>query len=168
MLIHQTYSKNLAPQSWHIKFPLYINKNFNKRLTTIFKNWFLLSTDFYILNTCLLNLRCFVVPPHKTKLYGRNLVNMPFICHMPCIYGIIEIRWKYTFFIIHHQLSLNLLSKNLFRYLQLIFTHLIMKYKILGSPIQTVFLHLSNTLEIQILRYLLVYIQWIFSGFIFQ
>ena len=92
MLIHQTYSKNLAPQSWHIKFPLYINKNFNKRLTTIFENCFLLSTDFYILNTCLLNLRYFVVPPHKTKLYGRNLVNMPFIYHIPFIYGIIEIR----------------------------------------------------------------------------
>ena len=52
MLIHHTYSKNVAPQSWHIKLPLSINKNFNKGLTTIFKNRFLLSTDFYTLNTC--------------------------------------------------------------------------------------------------------------------
>ena len=148
--------------------PLYKNKNFSKSLTTIFKNWFLLSTDFYTLNTCWLNLRCFVVPPHKTKLYGRNLANMPFIYHMSFIYGIIEIRWKYTFFIIHHQVNLNLLSKNLFRCLQLLFTQLIMKYTILDSPIRTVFLHLPNTLEIQILRYLLVYIQWIFWGFIFH
>ena len=55
---------------------LFINKYFNKCLPTIFKNWFTLSSDFHTYNTRWSNLGCIVVPPHNTKLYGRNLVNI--------------------------------------------------------------------------------------------
>ena len=55
---------------------LFINKCFNKCLPTIFKNWFTLSSDFHTYNTCWSNLGCTVVPPHSTKLYGRNSVNI--------------------------------------------------------------------------------------------
>ena len=55
---------------------LFINKYFNKCLPTIFKNWFTLSSDFHTYNTRWSNLGCIVVPPHNTKLYGRNSVNI--------------------------------------------------------------------------------------------
>ena len=55
---------------------LFINKYFKKCLPTIFKNWFILSSDFQTYSTRWSNLGCIVVPPHNTKLYGRNLVNI--------------------------------------------------------------------------------------------
>ena len=55
---------------------LFINKYFNKCLPTIFKNWFTLSSDFYIYSTHWSNIGCIVVPRHNTKLYGRNSVNI--------------------------------------------------------------------------------------------
>ena len=55
---------------------LFINKYFNKCLPTIFKNWFTLSSDFRNYNTGWSNLGCIVVPPHNTKLCGRNSVNI--------------------------------------------------------------------------------------------
>ena len=55
---------------------LFINKYFNKCLHTIFKNWFTLSSDFNTYYTRWSNLGCIVVPPHSTKLYGRNSVKI--------------------------------------------------------------------------------------------
>ena len=65
---------------------LFINKYFNKCLPTIFKNWFTLSSDFHIYNTHWSNLGCIVVPPHNTKLYGRNSVNISAVCAWKIIY----------------------------------------------------------------------------------
>ena len=39
-------------------------------MSNIFKNWFTLSSDIHTYNTRI------VVPPHNTKLYGRNPVNI--------------------------------------------------------------------------------------------
>ena len=55
---------------------LFINKYFNKCLHTIFKNWFTLSSDFNTYYTRWSNLGCIVVPPHSTKLYGRNSIKI--------------------------------------------------------------------------------------------
>ena len=55
---------------------LFINKYFNKCLTTIFKNWFTLLFDFHTYSTRWSNLGCIVVPGNDTKLYGRNSVNI--------------------------------------------------------------------------------------------
>ena len=55
---------------------LFMNKYFNKCLPAIFKNWFTLSSDFHTYKTRWSNLGCIVVPPHNTKLYGRNSVNI--------------------------------------------------------------------------------------------
>ena len=54
---------------------LFINKYFNKCLPRIFKNWFTLSSDFHTYNTPWSNLDFTVVPPHNTKLYGRNSIH---------------------------------------------------------------------------------------------
>ena len=54
----------------------FINKYFNKCLPTIFKNCFFLSSDVHNYNTRWSNLGCIIVPPHNTKLYGRNSVNI--------------------------------------------------------------------------------------------
>ena len=58
---------------------LFINKYFNKRLCTIFKNWFTISSDFHTYSTCWPNLGCIIVPPN-TKLYGMTSVNISTIC----------------------------------------------------------------------------------------
>ena len=55
---------------------LFINKYFIKVLRTIFKNWFTLSSDFRTYSTRWSNLVHVVVPPHNTKLCGRNSVNI--------------------------------------------------------------------------------------------
>ena len=55
---------------------LFLNKYFNKCLPTIFKNGFTLSSDFHTYKTRWSNLGCIVVPPHNTKLYRRNSVNI--------------------------------------------------------------------------------------------
>ena len=46
---------------------LFINKYFDKCLTTIFKNWFTLSSEPHTYNTPRPNLGCNVVPRHKTR-----------------------------------------------------------------------------------------------------
>ena len=45
----------------------FINEYFSK---------YLLPSDFQIYNTCWSKLDCLAVPPNKTKLYGRNSVNV--------------------------------------------------------------------------------------------
>ena len=67
-------SKEFLPDKMALKTCLFINKHFNKDLPTNFKNWFTLSSESHALNTRWSNLGCFVAPPYKTKLYGRNLV----------------------------------------------------------------------------------------------
>ena len=55
---------------------LFTNRYFSKCLPTIFTNWFTLSSDFHAYNNRWFNLGCNDVPPHNTKLYGRNSVNI--------------------------------------------------------------------------------------------
>ena len=65
------FSDQIVPENC-----LFLNRYFNKCLPTIFKNWFTLSSDFHIYSTRWSNLSCLVVPPHNTKLYGRNSDNV--------------------------------------------------------------------------------------------
>ena len=64
------------PDKIAIEKCLFINKYFKKCLSTIFENWFSLSSDFHTYDTRWSNLGCVVVPPHNTKLYGRSSVNI--------------------------------------------------------------------------------------------
>ena len=53
------------------------NKNYlNQTLPTPFKNWFTLSTDSHTHNKRWSDLGCLKIPPHKTKIYGRQFVNI--------------------------------------------------------------------------------------------
>ena len=85
------------------------NKNyFNQTLPTTFKNWFTLSTDSHTQNKRWSNLGCLKIPPHKTKIYGRQFVNS-------AIYT-----WNYFQShhrnIMFHQLSLTRLKKLIMQY----------------------------------------------------
>ena len=88
-LNHNAHTSPLFRDLNILKFPdkialencLFINKYFNKCLHTIFKNWFTLSSDFNTYYTRWSNLGCIVVPPHSTKLYGRNSVNISAVSH---------------------------------------------------------------------------------------
>ena len=62
------------------------NKYCNKCLPIIFENWFTLSSDFHTCNTRWSNIGCIVVPPHNTKRYGRNSVNISAVCAWKIIY----------------------------------------------------------------------------------
>ena len=110
------HRSHLFKESGILKFPdkialenyIFINKNFNKVSPTIFKNWFTLSTDSHVYDMCWSSLGCLVVPPHKTKLYGRNSINISVIY-----------TWNYLqqlnankLFINYHQVNLNFLSNN--------------------------------------------------------
>lgn len=64
------------PDKTALKNCPFINKYFNKFLPTIFKNWFTLSFDFHTYSNLWSNFSCLAVPPHKTKLYGRNSVDI--------------------------------------------------------------------------------------------
>ena len=89
---------------------LFMNKYFNKCLPTIFKNWFTFSSDFCIYNTRWSNLGCIVVPPHNTKLYGSNSVNINAVC----LWNYLQKLNENNFF---YQLSpnkLKIIIKNLF------------------------------------------------------
>ena len=67
-----------------LKFPekialencIFIKKYFNQTLPTPFKNRFTLSTDSHTCNARWSNLGCLKIPPHKTKIYGRQSVNI--------------------------------------------------------------------------------------------
>ena len=74
-----------------LKFPdkialencIFIKKYFNQTLPTPFKNWFTLSADSHTHNTRWSNLGSLKIPPHKTKIYGRQFVNIDaiYICN---------------------------------------------------------------------------------------
>ena len=67
-----------------LKFPdkialencIFIKNYFNQTLSTLFKNLFTLSTDSHTHNTRWSNLGCLKIPPHKTKIYGRQSVKI--------------------------------------------------------------------------------------------
>ena len=67
-----------------LKFPdkialencIFIMNYFKQTLPTPFKNWFTLSTDSHTHNTRWSNLGYLKIPPHKTKIYGRQSVNI--------------------------------------------------------------------------------------------
>ena len=71
-----------------LKFPekitlencIFIKKYFNQNLPKPFKNWFTLSTDSHAQNTRRSNLGCLKIPFHKTKIYGKQSVNISAIC----------------------------------------------------------------------------------------
>ena len=99
-----------------LKFPdkialencIFIKNYFNQTLPTPFKNWFTLSTDSHTHNTRWSNLGCLKIPPHKTKIYGRQSVNISAIC----IWNYLQRHHKNMF----HQLSLNRLKKLIMQY----------------------------------------------------
>ena len=55
---------------------IFIKKYLNQTLPTPFKNWFTLPTDSHTDNTKWSNLGCLKMPPHKTKIYGRQSVKI--------------------------------------------------------------------------------------------
>ena len=55
---------------------IFIKKYLNQTLPTPFKNWFTLPTDSHTHNTKWSNLGCLKMPPHKTKIYGRQSVKI--------------------------------------------------------------------------------------------
>ena len=67
-----------------LKFPdkialencIFIKNYFNQTLPTPFKNWFPHSTDSHTHNTRWSNLGCLKIPPHKTKIYGRQSIKI--------------------------------------------------------------------------------------------
>ena len=67
-----------------LKFPdkialencIFIKNYFNQTLPAPFKNLFTVSTDSDTHNTRWSNLSCLKIPPHKTKIYGRQSANI--------------------------------------------------------------------------------------------
>ena len=67
-----------------LKFPhkiafencIFIKKYFNQTLPKPFKNWLTLSTDSHMHNIIWPNLGCLKIPPHRTKIYGRQCNNI--------------------------------------------------------------------------------------------
>ena len=88
---------------------IFIKNYFNQTLSTPFKNWFTLSTDSHTHNTRWFKLGCLKIPPHKTKIHGRQSVNIS------AIYT-----WNYLQShhgnITFHQLSLTRLKKLIMQY----------------------------------------------------
>ena len=88
-----THTDPLFEDSNILKFPdkialencIFIKKYFNQTLPTPFKNWFTLSTDSHTHNTRWSNLGCLNIPPHKTKMYGRQTVNISAIYIWNCL-----------------------------------------------------------------------------------
>ena len=78
------HTTTLFKDSNILKFPdkialencIFIKNYFNQTLPTPFKNWFTLSTDSHTHNTRWSNLGCLKIRPHKTKIYGRQSVNI--------------------------------------------------------------------------------------------
>ena len=79
-LNRNTHTTPLFKDSNILKFPakialencIFIKNHFNQTLSTPFKNWFTLSTDSHTHNTRWFNLGCLKIPPHKTKINGRQ------------------------------------------------------------------------------------------------
>ena len=100
-----------------LKFPdkialencIFIKNYFNQTLPTPFKSWFTLSTNSDTYNKRWSNLGCLKIPPHKTKIYGRQSVNIRAIC--TCNY--LQSRHRNIMF---HQLSLTRLKKLIMHY----------------------------------------------------
>ena len=88
---------------------IFIKNYFNQTLPTPLKNCFTLTTDSYTYNTRWSNLGCLEIPRHKSKIYGRQSVNIS------AIYT-----WNYLQShrrnIMFHQLSLTRLNKLIMQY----------------------------------------------------
>ena len=84
LLNFNIHTAPLFKESNILKFPdkialencIFIKKYFNQTLPTPFKNWFTLSTNSHTHNTRWSNLGCLKIPPNKTKVYGRQSVNI--------------------------------------------------------------------------------------------
>ena len=107
-----------------------LNKYFNNFLPKIFKNWFILSSDFHTYSTGWSNLVCLVLLSHNTKQYG-NSVNINTIYK----WDYLNDKMKIIFLINCYQVSLRLLSKSFFMQLQLILIQLIIMHVTSDSPI---------------------------------
>ena len=83
-LNRNTHTTPLFKDSNILKFPekmalencIFIKNYFNQILPTPFNNWFTLSTDSHTHNTRWSNLGCLKISPHKTRIYGRQSVNI--------------------------------------------------------------------------------------------
>ena len=69
----QTYS---YPDKIALENCIFIDNYFDQTLPTPFKNWFTLSTDSHTHDTRWSNLGYLKIPPLKTKIYGRQSVNI--------------------------------------------------------------------------------------------
>ena len=112
-----TQTASLFKGSNILKFPdkialencIFIKNYFNQTLPTPFKNWFTFSTDSHTHNTRWSNLGCLEILPHKTKLYGRQSVNISAINISNYLQGIHKN-------IMFYQLSLTRLKKLIMQY----------------------------------------------------
>ena len=83
-LNRNTYTAPLFKDSNILKFSnkiahencIFIENYFNQTLPTPFKNWFTLSTDSYTHSTRWSNLGCLKIPSHKTKIFGKQSINI--------------------------------------------------------------------------------------------
>ena len=84
-LNHNSHTAPLFEDSNILKFPdkialencIFIKKYFNQTLPTPFlKNWFTPSIDYYTHKTRWSNLGRLKIPPYKTKIYGRQSINI--------------------------------------------------------------------------------------------
>lgn len=104
-----------------------LNKYFNNFLPKIFKNWFILSSDFHTYSTGWSNLVCLVLLSHNTNI----TVNINTIYK----WDYLNDKMKIIFLINCYQVSLRLLSKSFFMQLQLILIQLIIMHVTSDSPI---------------------------------
>ena len=98
------FPDKIAPENY-----ILIKNYFSQTLRTPFKNWFTLSTDSHTHNTRRSNLGCLKIPPHKTKIYGRQSVNISAIY----TWNYLQSHHKNRMF---HQLSLARLKKLIMQY----------------------------------------------------
>ena len=99
-----------------LKFPdkmalencIFIKNYFSQTLPTPFKNRSTLSTDSHTHNTRWSDLGCLKIPPHKTRIYGRQSVNISAMY----IWNYLQRIHKNMF----HQLSLTRLKKLIMQY----------------------------------------------------
>ena len=112
-----THTAPLFKDSNILKFPdkmtlencIFIKNYFSQTLPTPFKNRFTLSTDSHTHNTRWSNLGCLKIPPHKTRIYGRQSVNISAMY----IWNYLQRIHKNIMF---HQFSLTRLKKLIMQY----------------------------------------------------
>ena len=115
-LNRNAHATRLCKDSNILKFPdkialencIFIKNYFSQTLPKPFRNWFNLSTDLHTHNTRWSHLGYLKIPPHKTKRYGRQSVNINVIY----TWNFLQSLHKNMF----HQLYLTRLKKLIMQY----------------------------------------------------